>query len=796
MNPTIPVQTLVPVLATGIVLLAALATAALRPAWVVRAPRVVLASTLTASIIAALCVVQPWPPALRIAVDPSSGPLLRRGDPGLPAYERAVLDFGSDDIYVVVMETDGLFTAPRLATLQRVTNAIRRLEGVREAESLLNTISFRYDPDQDWVEVRPFIEEIPTDPQALASLRERALADPIYAKTLVSRDGRSGAINVTFQPLSDAEFVGLDLDGRIRSILDAEAHTGVRFYVAGRPHVRAQAHHIMVRDLVRLIPLAILVASIALWLMTGAWRSVLLPVTSCLLATLWTFGLMAVVGVDLNLVTLVLGPMLICVGSVYGVHVVARYDSEAPRAADAAEAAFSCLSSVRLPVLIAGGTTCAGFAALTLADVHATYQLGWFSVFGIVCVTLLSLTALPATLALLPLPARSSNSNAPSRPRPAVAFDRTVDALLVRTTSWTKARPGLLILGWACAAAAALAAIPRIHVDTDFLSFFDRRSSVRTDFAAVNRLLAGAVPLYVPFFGTQEGTFRDPERLRELARVQRELETLLGVSQVLSMVDLVQVANRALQGGRPEALRVPDSRAAVAETIFLIPKDRLRRYANSNHSSANLVVRTGELGSAAIRELEGRIRTVLDGAGLPPGVETTVTGKTLLVNRSADGIAGNQLGTVGAATVAVLILVSVVFRSLRLALLAMIPNIVPVVLFFGALGAGAAALSIPTSLIGCIALGIAVDDTVHLLAAYQRARNSGLAADAATRESLRRVGRPIVVTSVMLCVGFAVITTSGFATLREFGTLTALTMALCLATDLLLTPALLVRFRP
>jgi predicted RND superfamily exporter protein len=125
----------------------------------------------------------------------------------------------------------------------------------------------------------------------------------------------------------------------------------------------------------------------------------------------------------------------------------------------------------------------------------------------------------------------------------------------------------------------------------------------------------------------------------------------------------------------------------------------------------------------------------------------------------------------------------------------MLPNIVPVVLFFGLLGMGIADLSLPTGLIGSIVLGIAIDDTMHFLFAYLRRREAGLSPEFAARECISQVGRPIIMTSIMLVVGFLVILASGFATLQEFGYLTAVTMTLCLTTDLILLPALLIRLR-
>jgi predicted RND superfamily exporter protein len=261
------------------------------------------------------------------------------------------------------------------------------------------------------------------------------------------------------------------------------------------------------------------------------------------------------------------------------------------------------------------------------------------------------------------------------------------------------------------------------------------------------------------------------------------------------MTDLVRAVNRALAAGDPEAERIPETRQGLAEVIFTIPKDRLRRFATSDHSSANLIVRTGSMGSASVRELERAIRAELQNGAVPPGVRADVTGNTLLVNRSADGIAGNQLASLVLATVVIALLVYSVFRDWKYTLIALTPNVVPVMLFYGILGAGTAPLSIPTSLIGTIVLGITVDDTVHFLSGYRRERAAGLSPEEATRLCLRHVGRAMVIASVMLSFGFNVMNLSEFATLRQFGYLSGMTLVVCILTDLGLLPALLAAWK-
>jgi predicted RND superfamily exporter protein len=780
---------------SAVVIGAGVAFASVRPAWIVDHARTVLVVLGAITLCVAAIVIRVAPPGLRIDVDPSSEPLLPEFDDAQAVYRQAALDFGSDDIYVIAMETGDVFTHTELSTLSEISNRISALDGVRGVDSLVDAYAYGYDAEEQYLELGPFIREIPEDPAELRSLRERALADPIYTKSIVSTDGATAALNVTFQNMTDGAFVRLDLDGEIRRILAEYASDTRSFYVTGRPHIRSEAHHLMVRDMLVLIPIAIAVAAFLLWLMTGSLRGALVPLASNLTSAFWAFGAMAVVGKDLNVITIALGPMLICIGAVYGVHVLARYEEIARVSRDAPHAALSTLVYTRTPVLMAGLTTIIGFAALMLADVPAVREMGGFAVFGVASVTLLSLTGVPALLALLPL-RDGEREIYGAQTGISLAF-REFLAGRLRGIGWLcTGFPTSVLIFWAVLATGAALLIPRIVIDTDYLTFFLEDSRVRTDFAAVNRLLAGAVPIYVPVHGDGEGAFRDPEGLRAVERIQDELSRTPGVSQVLSAVDIVRLANRALYDDDPAHERIPDSRPELAEIFFLIPKEKLRRFANSNHSKANVIVRTAQLGSASIRKLEAGILEAVRRADLPPNLSARITGNTILINSSADGIAGNQGLQVGLAVLTIFLLVTSVFRSLRLGLIAMAPNIVPVVLFFGTLGAGVATLSVATSLIACIALGIAVDSTVHFLVSYRRVRESrGLSPEEAVHDVIRVVGRPVATTSIMLVVGFMVITVSGFATLREFGYLTATTMAICMCTDLGLLPALVTRLR-
>jgi len=761
------------------------------PAAVVRHAGLVLALLGLVTGLAAVPLVSLDPPGLRLEVDPSTELMLPAHDPAQALYREAVRKFGDDEIFVIAMQTDELFTAPHLRLLQRITDRIARMPEVRRVQSLTDVVAFRYDHQADWLEVTDFIDEVPEDPAALARLRREALGDRMYRRTLVSEDGRTAAVNVTFRKMTDQRFIDSRLDARIRDLLEEQAASlpGVHFHVAGRPHVKDRVYHWMLRDMGRLIPLALLVIAAGLWVVFGTRRGVLLPMAIIVVATLWTFGAIAALGRPLTVLTTLLAPMLGAIGSVYGVHALSRYEEEAREAPDPATAAERTLVSLRLPVLVSGLTTMVGFGALLLTDVPAVFELGAFSVLGVASITLLALAGAPAWLAQLPL--RHAGGGTRLSARIARVLDQRLEAL----ASAAARHAGSWLVLFSLLLLVCVAAIPQIRIDTDYLSFFSERAQVRRDFEAVNRLLAGAVPLFVYLRGDAAGSFREPEALAAMQRIQRGAERLPGVGKTLSMVDTVRLMNRAMAKDDPAEDRIPDRRGAVAELLFLAPKGDLERYTDVSHEHANILVRTGAVGTAAVRKVVVGLQQVIRAARLPPRVRADVTGNALLLEHSADGIAEGQPRTLALAALAIFLLMAWSFRSWRLGLVAMVPNLVPVAMYFGALGFGAAPLSLPTSLIGSVALGIAVDDTVHFLVRYGRERRAGHTPEQAAALAGRWVGRPIALTSFMLIAGFGVIAFSSFATLRQFGVLSAGTMAVCLVADLILLPALLVRTR-
>ena len=223
----------------SLVIAGSTAFASLRPALIVSYPRTVLAALALITLAATAALVDVRTGEIRLGVDASSEPLLLKNDPNRDVYKQATLSFGSDDLYVIAMETTNVFTHEHLTTLDRLGKNILAVDGVRSVDSLADVYNFSYNAEEDYLHVGKFVNDVPEDTAELDDLRERALAHPLFPKVLVSRDSRTAAINVSFQKMTDQEFLEKQIDERIRGLLEAEATDERRFYVTGRARTSA-----------------------------------------------------------------------------------------------------------------------------------------------------------------------------------------------------------------------------------------------------------------------------------------------------------------------------------------------------------------------------------------------------------------------------------------------------------------------------------------------------------------------------------------------------------------------------
>lgn len=747
-----------------------------------RAPWV-LAALLLPTLAALAALFDPATGAVRLRVDASADRLLPEDAPARKFYDRTQQLFGSDKAIVAVIGVPDVFEHGVLERLKALTAQLQALPEVQSVLSLANAPDVR--SEQGDVVVEPFLDVLPGDAAATEALRHSVLGSPLYGGALVARDARATAIVVRLHGMSDDAVMRSEIDRRIEAAARAafDGAPGAEVWITGGPHIQAEGARVLLAESVKLPIASLALLGLVLVVSFRTLRGVLLPVATISLGVVWTMAVAAAIGHALNAVTVLIPPLLITLALSYAVHMVSEYYEELRHHPGMERRALvgEALARSALPLCVCGLSTAVGFGTLVLSPLAAVREFGWLSLVGTVFCLGASLTFTPALLALLPLPRRHPPASGGAL---SAAFDRAC----ARLAGFDVGRRRFVFAAAVAVLLISVLGATRMEVGTQQLKKFAADAPVRVDFEAVNERLGGVNPLTVVIETDRTGAFQEPENLHALADLQDWLEAQPEVGGTTSVVDYLEVANRAFQGGGDEALAIPGSRKLVSQILFAAGGDELSAFVDGRFESAALHVRAKVIDSAEVTALTDRIEQRL--AALPPHLRAQVTGSSVVFNQALDEIIRGQAWSLVTGLWIIYLILAVAFLSPWIGLVALIPNALPIAFYFGLLGLTGITLSPGTSLVAPIVLGIAVDDTIHYFARFIDDAKRTASERQATESALRAVGWPVTTTAIGLCAGFLVLNLSSFKTQGELGNLAAATLAFGWICDLTLTPAL------
>ena len=711
-----------------------------------------------------------------LEIDPSENRLLPEGDESKEFYDFVRKAFGNDETMLVAVRTRDLFTAESLATVERLTNRLSEIDGVHHVTSLVNAIDIR--GSQSGIDVEPFVQEVPKDAEALAQLRRRVLDNPVFAGNLVSNDARTAAIIIHFMNFSDREFINRGTDDEIQAVA-AEERGNADVFITGGPHIKVAQVRYQLADWRRAMPLILVGMGLVLAFSFRTLRGVVLPLVTIVVALIWTMGLAAYQEEPLNLVTSLVPPLMLILGLSYAVHVVSEYYDSVREHPDAssAEAAHHAVMLVAQPVILTALTTGAGFLALALSPIGAISEFGVLAMIGIAASTAASLFVLPTLLSLLPMPRRMSQPTSGPLARAA----RVLGEFNLRNRT-------LIIWAYAGLFAASMGAATQVEVGGNSIAAFPADSDVRVHFNAVNEYLEGANPFNIVLRGDKENAFQEPENLRVLDSFQVWLEEQPEIGGTTSAVDFIKLINRGFHENRAEYLAIPETRRLTAQLLFFGSSEDLMGFLDGRRQLANIRVRANVIDRTIMSDLVNRIEARM--AEFPDGIVGTVTGNPILKNRLAETISRGQALSMFSALAFIYAILIVFFLDWRTALRALLPNALVIMFFFGVLGASGVELNLATSIIGPMALGIAIDDTIHYFVRFTQDAKRYADERRAMSSALIAVGRPVTYTTIAICTGFLMLTTSDLLPQVQVGALGALTLAFAWLIDVTLTPVL------
>ena len=711
---------------------------------------------------------------LELDVSPQS--FIERESPARVDFENTRRNFGDDQYLLVAVTSADMFAPESLQRLRELHDRVEAVPGTGQVRSLTNL------PYARSVAGGASLEKLIPEPAVvgdrLEEARRVATSDRLYVDQFVSRDGRTAALMILFDP-------GLPTGARHAATARIyELARGAGFgevHFAGDPFSQWRGTTAIKEDLRLFLPLTLLLIAVLLWLCFGSAVAVALPLVTIGIGLVWLTGLMALLGAHFTILALMLPTLLLAIGCSYMIHVLNQVgiaSAAAGEGAGAREIVADALRFIALPVVVSALTIIAGFLSLTSTTIPAIRSTSVWAALGAAFTLALSLTFVPAALILLDRPGRRVTALR-------VGLGGRLTAQLERLGRFATSHQPELYLVTAGLVVASVVGIWRIKIDIDYFHFFKPNSETSIGLAEIGRRLAGGVCFDIVIEGGAPGAVETPEALGRIQELQSFAEHGVGgIDRTLSIVDFLTHLNRAFHDNDPRYYAVP-AREAIPE--LLSERGEVRDFITDDGRSARVLVRSRLSGSSdssrAIAEVERRGRELL------PGFRVFATGTVPLMNRTSDTIAGAQLQSVTIALLTIYAMLALLFRSWRVGLTALVPNLLPILFFFGFMGWRGIPLNMTTSLVASVVLGLAVDNAVQFVVRFRRVLPESRSVNEAIIQSMRLSGRPIIYANVALAAAFAIFALSSFEPIGSFGLLSAVTILACLVEDLILLPA-------
>ncbi len=705
--------------------------------------------------------------------------LLAENDPERERNHQIKEEFSNDEIVVVALELGRPFEFDDLVLIAELSERFAAIEGVEEVVDFTTAEDIR--DREGFLDTSMLIEparlgaaETAAEQKTLVSdIKERLGSHRLFERNLVSEDFASVAILV-IPKLVDGAPSGLVNLGVVNGLTQVLSEYDVTAWIGGYPAAEVDSTRIGLRDLTLLTGAAMMLIVIMSSLLLRSGLAVFLLLVLVVWAEVSALGWLGLVNAPLTVITALLPTILVATSATYAIYTFSMLREVSPTD----DPGPAVLRRVARPCVVSALSTAAGFFAIRFVGISTLQELGTALALGIFGCLLGCLLLLPALLQIL----RPNVS-----PAPAIG-ERS---LLTLGVDFAR-RPWLVIGVTAVVATIAILGVLRVEIESDPITYWKKKSFHRQSDEYLREHFDGSLFVNVILTTPSPDAALESEVLDFASQLIEYAEQSPIVTRTLSLLDFLALIDDAMD---PEAAELGDRERAYlsdpglgAQYMLLYensgsPED-FRHYVNFDRSALNIFLKVNSRSSNEILALRQHIYFWADHvAGRPEDLDVEILGTWLLFPKAMDGITRNMIRGLVVALVAILIIMTLSLRSLPLGLISIIPNVLPVIVCIGLMGWLGVPISFITSICGCLALGLAVDDTAHVL--------GHLRPGEPIREAYRAVGPAVLSTSVILGTGFLVLTLSDFLPIIHLGIATAITLAVAFLCDILVLPSLL-----
>ena len=718
----------------------------------------------------------------KVKMDFSIEQLFSQNDPVINRFLNFREEFdGVDNRIFLLYESDDPFSYKNLELNKKMVYAFENIEGVSKVTSLTNIELFTEGGEYL---LSPVYENIPKSIDSLNIAKERILSSDLLKNYLISEDGKVAAILIE---VSDSFNEHESRESIVKQIDELQLGTDWTWHQTGLPIIRTRYVQYMIADNITfLIP----VLSMLILLLSLLFRSLVglvLPLIVVLLTIIWTLGFMTAAGITINIISYIIPTLLMVVGISDSVHFLVKYYKTLHLLGDKREALTQSLQKIGTAIFLTSITTAIGFGALSMVNIEIVKEFGIFTAMGVFFAFIITVLFIPSTLMLLGKTPKTKLE----------AYSRGYRVKIVKKLiTIVRGHPKKIIFTGITITIIGFFGALQINPHSKLLDDLRPGNTLLEDMRLAENRMGSVLPVEIIITVDENENFQDIQDVAVISftdELASYISKIPEIGKVVSVSDYLKAINQAMNDGDKSFYQVPLSREIISQYMLLYDSE-FNSLINSDLTKLRIASQIKDIDSRRSAEIEKELNTYIASV-IPEGITAEVTGTAFLALRTNNYLVKNLLGSFLVALIIITFLMIVLFRSVKMAFISILPNIIPMMVMAAVLGFLQIPLRPATAMTFAVAFGIAVDDTLHYLIRY-RMELSKQHYRQANDSTMLGTGIAMMSTTAILSAGFLVLILSQFTPTVEFGMLSVITIVTALIGDLTFLPALLSQIKP
>ncbi|OFY49171.1 MAG: transporter [Bacteroidetes bacterium GWF2_41_31] len=716
--------------------------------------------------------------------------MLPESDPITQEYEHFKTQFGQDGSIIFIAIKD-----PRLYTLEHfnqwydISYKVLDVPGVQEVVSTARVYNLVRNDSLKKFEFRNIVSSRPTTQEQVDSIRQTVYNLPLYENRLFNKETHVSMMMITLDKeiLNTKARVGL-----VEQIKELVDHYGEEYqlevYYSGLPYIRTVTSKKVQTELLLFVFLSLLIASILLFILFRSLRAVLFAMLVVIIAVIWVLGTTVLLGYKITILTGILPPLLIVIGVENSIFLLNKYLSEYRAHGNKIKALSRMITRIGNANLLTNATTAAGFAAFIITSNELLVEFGIVASLNILITYLLSLFLLPILFSYFPAPRQKHMKH----------LEKGITSRIVAgVTRIIITKRKLIYFITSVLFILAVIGITKLKTTGNIVDDISKKDKLYQDMMFLEENFKGVMPLEITIDTKKPKGILRLSTLQKIDQLQDTLGTYPEFAKPLSVVEVVKSAKQAFYRGNPAMYSLPNNQEknfilSYVPNLGVGKKGILNAFVDSNLQITRISAQMANIGTNDIELILADLEPKIDSIFPPDQFEVHLTGTSVVFLKGTDYLVNNLFMSLGLALLIITILMALIFSSVRMIMISLVPNLIPQILTAGMMGYFDISIKPSTILIFSIALGISVDNTIHFLSRYRlqlkyhnwQIRKSVLAA-------LEETGYSMIYSAIVLFFGFYIFTLSSFGGTEALGYLVSFTLIVALLSNLFLLPSLL-----